>query len=68
MLAGALCAVSLVCGAVSIGVFAGSVVGSDDWKGDLKSARRDCEGLGKVVEELEAKGGGQYMYGGVFVR
>ena len=43
--------------AICTPVFGGAVLGPE---GDLKSARRDCAELGKVVEELEAKGGGQY--------
>lgn len=42
---------------ICVPVFGGAVLGVE---GDLSAARRDCEELGKIVEELEAKSGGQY--------
>ena len=54
------CAVSLLCEMASPGLSAKPVAGPDGWKGDFEAARRNCAELGKVVERLEAKGGGQY--------
>ena len=54
------CAVSLMCGVVCTDLYAGSIAAAGGWKEDFAAVQRDCEELGKIVSELEGRGGGQY--------